>query len=85
MKCLVNSSNHLTIDEIRTGLRYIFPQDNCKELRVTLGKMIQNFSKEYNLSQEMRHPLILIVDEVHDYNKIKKQFFFLHKFYITET
>ncbi|KAF5299574.1 hypothetical protein FQR65_LT09379 [Abscondita terminalis] len=62
-RSLIKGGGILSITEIINALSYIFPEDCDKEMRVALGKDIQQMQVAHDFSHQTRHPVILIVDE----------------------
>ncbi|KRT84740.1 Peptidase, partial [Oryctes borbonicus] len=61
LHCLIRSSNHLKIAQIKQMIQFCFP--NNRELHINLSKSIYELGLMNNFSQKRRHPVILVVDE----------------------
>ncbi|KAF5304771.1 hypothetical protein FQA39_LY09548 [Lamprigera yunnana] len=63
LKCLIKGSGFLSLTDIKNGLLHIFPEECEKSLRISLGKDIQQMCNTYKFAKQLRHPVLLIVDE----------------------
>ncbi|GJQ66032.1 hypothetical protein Trydic_g4122 [Trypoxylus dichotomus] len=61
LRCLIRSSNHLKMAEMKRIVQYCFPDNG--EFHVSLSKAVYELGQNDNFSQRKRHPVILVVDE----------------------